>query len=235
MDKALLVKFVLPVLAVVEVAITSRMDFPLLAPLVCVALVYLTAARIRLAPEGLQFRRWSQWRSLPYDSITDARASIWPGLGSLKTHNVRFPQKRIYFVLEERTISWPGHRTPLMMAIMKRSEPRIAEFSAKQNETERKDSTPHILILICAVVAGFWMGFWQFGHAPRFPVATPSKLYRAIAETTLWLNRPVVLVLIGICLLLVLARNRFRGWPAIVGCWLAAGMLGSALHQYLMK
>lgn len=235
MDKVLLFKFVLPVLAIVEVAITSRMDFALLLPLVCVAMIYFTAARIRLAPEGLQFRRWSQWRSLPYDFITDARASIWPGLGSIRTQNVRFPQKRIYFVLEERAISWPGHRTPLMMAIMERSGGRMAELSAKENETKRKTSRPHVLILICAAVAGFWMGFRQLGHAPLFPVATPSKFYRAIVETTLWLNRPLVLVLIAICVLLVLARNRFRGWPAIVGCWLAAGMLGSALHQYFVK
>jgi hypothetical protein len=57
-----------------------------------------------------------------------------------------------------------------------------------------------------------------------------SPLFRAVAETAQWMNRPVPLVLIAMGLVIALARSRFRGWRAVPGCWMAGGIPGNAIR-----
>jgi len=48
-------------------------------------------------------------------------------------------------------------------------------------------------------------------------------------------NHPVSLVVIATAIIIVQARRRFQGWGGIVGVWIASGMVGSFIRQFLSR
>jgi hypothetical protein len=234
MDKFAVFKFALPLAAIGALALTVGWSPTIILPATLVVIIYLTSARIRRSEKGLEFKRWLNWRTIPSASIEDARCSFLPGLGYFVTKGLGIPLKRIYFVLEEKSVSWPWHRTPLMLAIM--TENRGYGASATMEVGIMQTSKYQVLVLACAGAVGLAMGITQSVNPLRSSaISAPGGLYHALMEIARTVNHPVSLVVIATAIIIVQARRRFQGWGGIVGVWIASGMVGSFIRQFLSR
>jgi hypothetical protein len=234
MDEYVVFKFALPLAAIGALAVTVGWSPTIILPAALVALIYLTSARIRQSEKGLQFKRWLNWREIPRTSMVDARCSFLPGLGYLVTKGLSISLKRVYFVLQEKSVSWPRHRTPLMLAIM--TENRGSGPGATMKVGIMQASKYQVLVLACAGVVGFAMGLTQSANPLRSSAAAPPLgLYHALTEIARTVNRPLSLAVIATVIIIIQARRRFQGWGGVVGVWIASGMLGSIICQFLSR
>jgi hypothetical protein len=230
MDKFVILKVVLPLVAIGELAITGGWSPTIILPSALVAFIYLTSARIRLSGKNLECKRWLKWRTVSRTSIEDARCSFLPGLGYLATDGLGFPLKRVYFILDDKSVSWPRHRTPLMLAIMQ--ENRGHGGGATEKVVIVRNSKYQVLVLACAGAIGLALGLTQSVNPLGSSAASaPVGLYHALMEIARAVNRPISLAVIATAIIIVQARRRFQGWGGIVSVWIASGMVGSIIRQ----
>jgi hypothetical protein len=71
----------------------------LIAPLLLASVFSLTAAEVQVKDERLRYRRFIEWKEVPYPEILACRKCIWPVYGVLKTMPPIPPWRRLYFVI----------------------------------------------------------------------------------------------------------------------------------------
>ena len=91
-------------------------------PFLLLALLYLSAAQIRIEHNGVRYRRIWHWKRVPYERIVKVRVSFLPGLGFLKFTDILLPWGKLYYVLEEPSkLLLPGSQSEIMKEIESKS------------------------------------------------------------------------------------------------------------------
>jgi hypothetical protein len=124
------------ILAIPALLMLFGKDFPaypgqlvLIVPLLLASVFSLTAAEVHVGDDRLRYRRFRNWKEIPYQEILACRECIWPVYGVLTTMRPIPPWRRLYFVIAIPYFS--RQPNPLITSVNNRLEVRHGRASKK--------------------------------------------------------------------------------------------------------